>query len=400
MKLGRRLFLGGGLATLGNAALGKSYLRKIGAVEPVLSRGPALISADAETYGARAKDQIPSIAWVGDRCFMASYGGILPYAAESGEDAGCYGHLQYTDDTVVGSSMTWLPKRFWLWDVDTNSVQQPMVAATTDQQLIFAYVFGGTGGFARTIRAQILTNPLADPSAWVWGRDVFIGAGFCGPIRYIRGKLYFTAYEASPGQAPALSYEGNKLTLLSRFENILVPTEVSKITPPTSTEVDYYETSIVELSSGALQAMFRTEGRQFVSNSLDGGLTWGPATAFTLLDTVSSRVDRINLPNGTIAMAYNESLTKREKMTLAILSGDGNTVLGKVVIDSRGAAAPHPSYPFLALRSADPDHVYCAWDCGRGNQDIAETNELIFARINIADAMTSTLTMTSHTMTS
>lgn len=392
-----------------------SYLKRIGAVKPADARGPAVFSrhSDFRDFG---KHQIPSLTWAAGYWWLANYGAQAPFTDPTddfpngtGEGPGCLARLLRSAGAFA-SDMTWDLAGTWRSTVDTESVQQPMVGTLSDGNPFLAYVFRGTGGYNRNIWGTTILNPgVASAADLTFTRNVFLGVGFVGPLRYIDGTLYTTCYEAVLGGSPPWeSYQGNKLNRIDIAGNIPVPTQVSIISDPKpeADRVDYYETSIVKLVSGIWHAMFRTQavngiGRQWTSTAPGPNGPWSLAQEFTLLDTVSSRVDRIVLPDGRIAMLYNESLTKREKMTLAILSADHSTVIGKVVVDSRGASAPHPSYGFLALDPTDPAHVYMTWDCGRGREDPPTlTNDIKVAKVNIADAANSVLTMVACTLTS
>lgn len=404
MKLTRRGFLGGLGSLAASAALAQgSYLKQIGAIAPAAARGPPVYSTDAATWGAFYKQQIPAMEIVrnGDgssrRIFWVNYGGILPEAAVSGEDAGCYARLQWSDAAVISDAMTVNPQTFWVPDIVANANQQPMVAAlnnnTPSVRALVASVYAGTGGQNRSVWGTILQNPLADPASWVWSRQIYMGRGFISPIRYLNGALYYSAYEAEPN--------GCKFYRLDINGDTINPVHISTVTDPPADQIDYFEPSWIILNNGVLRCLYRTEGRQFYCDSPNmGASSWGPSAPFTLVDTVSSRCDWLTLPNGYHALAFNNSLTKRENGCIAVISPDGSTVVAIVVIDARGSVAPHCSYFNLCLDPANPNKLYCTWDCGRGNQNPpTDTNEIIMMEIDIPQLMLGILSATSCTRT-
>jgi predicted neuraminidase len=78
--------------------------------------------------------------------------------------------------------------------------------------------------------------------------------------------------------------------------------------------------TLVELGKGRLRAFMRatrTIGRVCVADSVDLGITWGPARK-TVLPNPNSGIDAVGLRSGSVAMIYNHTAEARTPLNAAI----------------------------------------------------------------------------------
>jgi predicted neuraminidase len=115
---------------------------------------------------------------------------------------------------------------------------------------------------------------------------------------------------------------------------------------------------ILAYPDGRLQVLCRTrQGVIAECWSGDGGLSWGPMQATSLLNP-DSGIDAVSLDDGGAVLAYNPSQTARTPLCLAV-SDDGRVWRDFLVLDD---AAGEYSYPAIIQASDGNLHMTYTWN--------------------------------------
>lgn len=104
--------------------------------------------------------------------------------------------------------------------------------------------------------------------------------------------------------------------------------------------------------------------RVLVQRTQDGGVSWS-APVKTELPNPNAAIDSVRLPGGPLLMAFNNSDSNREDLSLAWSEDQGRSwrvihVLDRVGKDG-GEGMPEYSYPWLMTDSAGDVHVLYTW---------------------------------------
>ena len=116
--------------------------------------------------------------------------------------------------------------------------------------------------------------------------------------------------------------------------------------------------TLLDHGQGTIQAMFRVRrgGPIAESWSRDNGETWSPL-AKSSLQHPGSGIDGVRLPNGGFALVYNDSLTERSPLNVAV-SGDGRSWRNALTLESQPGEY---SYPACIVGSDGLLHVTYTW---------------------------------------
>lgn len=135
---------------------------------------------------------------------------------------------------------------------------------------------------------------------------------------------------------------------------------------PNANNIMYQEPGVVELADGRLLMTIRNaSGKQYFAYSSDRGATWTDSTPSPLVSPASpASIKRV--PNGENLIAvWNDSPSKRNPLTIALLSSDGQIILEKRTIDRSPEDDEH-GYCYPALFFVDQQTLLIGYCCGRG----------------------------------
>jgi len=119
----------------------------------------------------------------------------------------------------------------------------------------------------------------------------------------------------------------------------------------------------VELAPGRLLALMRNRGAQglaWAARSADGGRTW-EAPTLTHLRNPDAGLDLVRLRGGALAVAYNDSASRRHALAVALSEDDGRSWPAQVLLEGCGVG-PTASYPAMAEGPDGALHVVYASD--------------------------------------
>lgn len=350
---------------------------------------PFSISTDHAVYGKRVSQQIPAIARVGSRFFCIWYGVNFGKPGNSGEQAGCYNTLAYSDDAC----QTWKETTYFIPNikVDKQSVIDPRLACTPGGHLLILIPVTAQKGRTRSVWAVQLTNPLAKDDPFTFAQPNFADFGFVGSVATIGGSLYFTANQ-NTGKNGATEESGMKLHRIVSYNNGQIQTELVSKLPfavADGSEDTFFETSLAEAGKNEILACFRGKSGQFMTRSKDAGKTWSQPALFTAYPNAkSTKADLARTPSGNLILAFNNADGGRYNMALALSSDGGQTWPHKIVVDDR-AKPDGTSYPNVAFGArADGSYdgqIYVAYDHGRGRKGPDFTKEITIAVVSEAD---------------
>jgi predicted neuraminidase len=185
-------------------------------------------------------------------------------------------------------------------------------------------------------RAERLTlSPLYNFSELVRNRPIpLVGGGWCAPI-----------YQEFIGKFPELLW-------LKEVNGKLIA-QKSRIDGGCST----LQPSLIPLDDKRAVVLLRDfthAKRIFLSHSEDAGLTWSKPVP-TNLPNPDAGISGLKLPDGRLLVAFNDSTTARENLSLALSGDEGRSWKKLAVLDHDPNA--FSSYPFMMSSSDGLVHV-------------------------------------------
>jgi len=352
---------------------------------------PFSISTDHARYGKRVSQQIPAIARIGSRFFCIWYGVDFGEPGTSGEQAGCYNTLAYSDD----GCQTWKESTYFIPNAAAGkqSIIDPRLAGTPDNHLLILIPVTAQKGRSRSIWAVQLTNPLSKNGSFTFAEPHFVDFGFVGSVATIGGALYLTANQ-NVATTPVPDECGMKLHRIMSYNHDQIQIELVSKLPlaiADGSENTFFETSLAEVGTNEILACFRGKSGQFMTRSKDRGKTWSLPAPFTAYPNAkNTKADLSRSPSGNLILAFNNTSGGRYNMALAFSSDGGKTWPRKIIVDNRRDPSGS-SYPNLAF-GAHPDgtydgQIYVAYDHGRGRVAPQFTKEITVAVVAEADLL-------------
>lgn len=227
------------------------------------------------------------------------------------------------------------------WSAPAELAREPQIATynpvmfyTKDNRLWFYYKFGPNPASWSAARRW------SDDDGKTWSAIEHLPAGVSGPIRtkplvmkdgtVVSG----TSVESYRTWAVWIERSIDNGKTWKRIGPITVPRQFAKETAAEK-EVDptpyswgktygIIQPSVVEMSGRKLRLYARATtqiGHIVIADSIDAGLTWGDARPLSLLNP-NSGIDAVHLRDGRYVMVYNDSVTERTPLNLAV-SKDG-----------------------------------------------------------------------------
>lgn len=316
---------------------------------------PHFVSAAAEPDRAQRSFQgVPAVASVDGRLWVAFYGDDR--IAEEGP--GNFIVLKRSDDR----GRSWSEVGYVVTDEPGMRALDPQLWRDPDGALWLLFTTTrGVSDLRYGVYALVIDKPGGDPDpkamvvrrladAGIPGRPVLIGGRVLLPVD-LRESPRSPLFPSGTGKwIYQLDYKRRSLTRVGRI-------------PDTPDVLSFQETSLAPLGDGSVLAMFRTREGQYVSRSEGADLNhWSPPERWAALPpNPETRARLIPLPDGTLAVAFNDDPRRRKRMTLA-LSTDGGRTLAKTQLLTGGAA----SYPDLTFD--EHGTLIAVWDTGRATK--------------------------------
>jgi len=181
------------------------------------------------------------------------------------------------------------------------------------------------GGLTWSRVERLTLSPLCNFSELVRNRPIpLAGGGWCVPI-----------YQEFIGKFPEL--------LWLKDENGKLTARKSRITGGCA----FLQPTLIPLGGKKAIVLLRdwTKAKRiFVSRSQNGGFTWSK-TVPTNLPNPDAGISGLNLADGKLLVAFNDSTSKRENLSLA-LSRDGGDFWQRIFVLNKDPDS-YPSYPFV-----------------------------------------------------
>lgn len=163
-----------------------------------------------------------------------------------------------------------------------------------------------------------------------WSAVEHLPAGLYGPIRakplLLKDGtvLSGSSVESYGSWACWIERSTNDGKGFTRIGPIAAPASLASHAPEAGKPRGIIQPSLVDLGNGHVRLYARSTqdiGRICQSDSLDGGLTWSTVRVTGLLNP-NSGIDAVRLGDGRFVMVYNNTLSGRSPLNLAV-SGDG-----------------------------------------------------------------------------
>lgn len=343
------------LALAGMVGAGAVSATPLSGAPAVAAGAPRFVAAAAEPERAKRTFQgVPTVASVDGRLWVAFYGDDK--IAEEG--AGNYIVLKRSDDR----GRSWSEIGYVVADEPGMRALDPQLWRDPDGALWLLFTTTrGVSDLRYGVYAVVIDKPGGDPDpkamtvrrlaeAGIPGRPVLVGDRVLLPVD-LRESSRSPLFPSGTGKwIYQLDYKRRALTRVGRI-------------PDTPDVVSYQETSLAPLGDGSVLAMFRTRQGQYASRSEGADLNrWSPPERWAALPpNPETRARLIPLPDGALAVAFNDDPRRRKRMTLA-LSTDGGRTLARTFLLKGGAA----SYPDLAFDGRGD--LIAVWDTGRATK--------------------------------
>jgi predicted neuraminidase len=158
--------------------------------------------------------------------------------------------------------------------------------------------------------------------------------------------------------------------------------------PPSDSEVNAIQPTLLTYRNGWLQALMRTQsGRVFESWSANRGLEWSVLSP-TSLPNPNSGIDAVTLLDRRQLLIYNHTATGRTPLNVSV-SSNGVTWAAPVALES---AAGEYSYPAVIQTADSLVHITYTWRRTRIKHVVLDPRRLRSPRNNTLDSLLATMT--------
>jgi predicted neuraminidase len=253
------------------------------------------------------------------------------------------------------------------WSTPFEMVREPAIACynpvmfyTKDGRLWFYYKFGPHPS------SWTAGRRWSDDDGRNWSEVEHLPAGLYGPIRakplvLEDGTIVSgTSVESYHSWAAWIERSTDNGKTWKRIGPITVPRHAPDHANSSGATYGIIQPSVVSLGGGKLRLYARSTpqiGRICIADSADSGLTWTQARPIAVPNP-NSGIDAVRLKDGRIVLVYNNTMTGRTPLNLAVSEDAEHFRMFKTLEDQPGEY----SYPAMIQGHEGDLHVTYTWN--------------------------------------